>query len=108
MNPPYLSILSRRSAPKGGNTYYGANSMLYYLMPPLSLILAGGIGTRLWPLSRQCYPKQFLQLEGHSLFQDTYRRAAALSGPDRVMVVTSHLHQYLVRNQLGEMGVRIR
>ena len=107
MNPPYLSILTRRSAPKGRNTYYGANSMLYQLMAPLSLILAGGIGTRLWPLSRQCYPKQFLQLEGHSLFQDTYRRAAALSGPDRVMVVTSHLHQYLVRNQLGEMGVRI-
>ncbi|MDD1654832.1 MAG: mannose-1-phosphate guanylyltransferase, partial [Methanomicrobiales archaeon] len=76
-------------------------------MSPMSLILAGGIGTRLWPLSRQFYPKQFLSLDGRSLFQDTYRRAAALSGPERVMVVTSYLHQYLVRNQLEEMGVRI-
>jgi mannose-1-phosphate guanylyltransferase/mannose-6-phosphate isomerase len=81
--------------------------MLYHLMPPTSLILAGGIGTRLWPLSRQFYPKQFLQLSGWSLFQETFRRASALSGPERVMVVTNHLHQYLVRNQLEEMGFRI-
>jgi mannose-1-phosphate guanylyltransferase/mannose-6-phosphate isomerase len=81
--------------------------MLYHLMTPMSLILAGGIGTRLWPLSRQFYPKQFLQLDGRSLFQETYRRASALSGPERVMVVTSHLHQYLVRNQLEEIGVHI-
>jgi mannose-1-phosphate guanylyltransferase / mannose-6-phosphate isomerase len=76
-------------------------------MDPTSLILAGGIGTRLWPLSRQFYPKQFLQLNGSSLFQETFRRAAALSGPERVLVVTNHLHQYLVRNQLEETGFRI-
>ena len=76
-------------------------------MPLMSLILAGGVGTRLWPLSRKYYPKQFLQLSGLSLFQETYRRAAALAGSGRVLVVTSTLHQYLVRNQLEEMGFQI-
>ena len=45
-----------------------------------SIILAGGVGTRLWPLSREYYPKQFLQMDGHSLFQNTCERAARLSG----------------------------
>ncbi|MDD1670101.1 MAG: mannose-1-phosphate guanylyltransferase, partial [Methanomicrobiales archaeon] len=69
-----------------------------------SIILAGGIGTRLWPLSRRYYPKQFLQLFNHSLFQMTYGRARLLSGDDGITVVTNSIHQYLVRNQLEEMG----
>ncbi|MDD1653556.1 MAG: mannose-1-phosphate guanylyltransferase/mannose-6-phosphate isomerase [Methanomicrobiales archaeon] len=81
--------------------------MLYYRMDLFSLILAGGVGTRLWPLSREYYPKQFLPLDGRSLFQETFRRASLLSGPEQVLVVTSRLHQYLVRNQLEEVGVRI-
>jgi mannose-1-phosphate guanylyltransferase/mannose-6-phosphate isomerase len=72
-----------------------------------SIILAGGIGTRLWPLSRQYYPKQFLKLNGRSLFQATYERARRLSGEDGITVVTNALHQYLVRNQLEEIGYTI-
>jgi len=45
-----------------------------------SIILAGGVGTRLWPLSREYYPKQFIQLDSLSLFQKTYERAVRLSG----------------------------
>jgi mannose-1-phosphate guanylyltransferase/mannose-6-phosphate isomerase len=69
-----------------------------------SIILAGGVGTRLWPLSREYYPKQFIQLDGHSLFQKTYERATRLSDPDGIFVVTTEIHQYLARNQIEELG----
>jgi mannose-1-phosphate guanylyltransferase/mannose-6-phosphate isomerase len=69
-----------------------------------SIILAGGVGTRLWPLSREYYPKQFIQLDGLSLFQRTFTRAARLSGNDGIYVVTNEIHHYLVRNQIEELG----
>ena len=69
-----------------------------------SIILAGGVGTRLWPLSREYYPKQFIQLDGYSLFQKTVERATKLSAPDEIYVVTNEIHLYLVRNQIEEMG----
>ena len=72
-----------------------------------SIILAGGVGTRLWPLSREYYPKQFIHLDGHSLFQKTYERAIRLSDPDGIFVVTNEIHQYLVRDQIEEMGYAI-
>jgi mannose-1-phosphate guanylyltransferase/mannose-6-phosphate isomerase len=68
-----------------------------------SIILAGGVGTRLWPLSREYYPKQFIQLDGHSLFQQTFMRATRLSKADEIYVVTNEIHQYLVRNQIEEL-----
>ncbi len=69
-----------------------------------SIILAGGVGTRLWPLSREYYPKQFIHLDGHSLFQRTCERAAQLSGFEGIYVVTNKIHHYLVRNQIEELG----
>jgi mannose-1-phosphate guanylyltransferase / mannose-6-phosphate isomerase len=72
-----------------------------------SIILAGGVGTRLWPLSREYYPKQFIQLDGHSLFQQTFQRATRLSVPDDIYVVTNEIHRYLVRNQIEELGYTI-
>ncbi len=69
-----------------------------------SIILAGGAGTRLWPLSREFYPKQFIQLNGKSLFQRSCERAAKLSGPDDIFIVTNEIHQYLARNQMEELG----
>jgi mannose-1-phosphate guanylyltransferase/mannose-6-phosphate isomerase len=69
-----------------------------------SIILAGGVGTRLWPLSREYYPKQFIQLNGHSLFQQTFLRATRLSDPDEIYIVTNEIHRYLVRNQVDELG----
>jgi len=68
------------------------------------VILAGGVGTRLWPLSRTYYPKQFLQVNGHSLFQETYLRACGLSSPEKILVVTNEIHQFLVRDQIDELG----
>lgn len=72
-----------------------------------TVILAGGVGTRLWPLSRTYYPKQFLQVNGHSLFQDTYLRAIELSGPKKILVVTNEIHQFLALDQIAELGYSI-
>ncbi len=68
------------------------------------IILAGGIGTRLWPLSRTQCPKQFLRIDGPSLFQQTYERAVKLSDKSHVIVVTNEIHRFLVYGQIEELG----
>ena len=53
-----------------------------------TIVLAGGSGTRLFPLSRSNYPKQFLPLlDNESLFQKTIRRALLFSSPDEIFIV---------------------
>ncbi len=70
-----------------------------------AVILAGGSGTRLWPLSRDQFPKQFLPLLGErSLLQDTVQRVRPLAG-DGVCIVTGEESRFLVAEQLREMGV---
>lgn len=69
------------------------------------ILLAGGSGTRLWPLSRKSYPKQFAQLNGpQSLFQASAMR---LSGPgfDRPMVLTNADFRFVVTEQLAAIGM---
>ncbi|MEO6278758.1 sugar phosphate nucleotidyltransferase, partial [Roseateles sp.] len=75
----------------------------------LPVIMAGGSGTRLWPLSRAGYPKQFLVLSGNeSLFQLAARRLAALASPEFEMtgpcIVGNEEHRFLVLDQLRETG----
>ena len=72
-----------------------------------TIILAGGVGTRLWPLSREYFPKQFIPMEGNSLFQKTCERATKFSREDEIWVVTNEIHQYLVRNQMDDLGYSI-
>ncbi len=72
-----------------------------------TIILAGGVGTRLWPLSREYFPKQFIPMEGKSLFQKTCERAKKISREDEIWVVTNEIHQYLVRNQIDDLGYPI-
>ncbi|HVP95674.1 mannose-1-phosphate guanylyltransferase/mannose-6-phosphate isomerase [Methanoregula sp.] len=72
-----------------------------------TIILAGGVGTRLWPLSREYFPKQFIPMDGRSLFQKTCERAKKLSGDDGIWVVTNAIHRYLVRNQIDELGYAV-
>ena len=59
------------------------------------IILAGGSGTRLWPLSRERYPKQFIKLQGkkESLFQETFKRSLLLSNIDDILVVTNEKYK---------------
>jgi len=69
-------------------------------LPVYAVILAGGAGTRLWPLARATQPKQFIPLfGGRSLFQRTVARAAALAGPRRTIVVAGRRHAALIRAQ---------
>ncbi|MFZ1129044.1 mannose-1-phosphate guanylyltransferase/mannose-6-phosphate isomerase [Methanoregula sp.] len=72
-----------------------------------TIILAGGVGTRLWPLSREYFPKQFIPLDGKSLFQKTCERAKKLSKEVEIWVVTNEIHRYLVRNQIDDLGYAI-
>jgi len=70
------------------------------------VILCGGSGTRLWPLSRALYPKQLLALTGgRSLLQDTWVRLQAIAGPAGApLVVCNEAHRFLVAGQLREAG----
>ncbi|PQA32922.1 sugar phosphate nucleotidyltransferase, partial [Amnimonas aquatica] len=68
------------------------------------VIMAGGSGTRLWPLSREGYPKQFLQLEGGgTMLQNTLARLEGL-GTDRPLVISNEAHRFLVAEQLRQRG----
>ena len=77
--------------------------------PVLPVIMAGGSGTRLWPLSRAGYPKQFLVLGGrHSLFQQAVQRLQGLADDalavQRPLVVGNEEHRFLVLDQLRDIG----
>jgi len=70
------------------------------------LILAGGQGTRLWPMSRSARPKQFLPLVGAlSLYQETIRRAADAARYEAPVIVTNVEYRFLVAEQAQEMGI---
>jgi len=70
------------------------------------VVLSGGSGTRLWPLSRQNQPKQFLALIGErSLFQETILRAARLDAAQPPVTVCSADHRFMVGEQLAAVGV---
>lgn len=78
--------------------------------PVLPVIMAGGSGTRLWPLSRAGYPKQFLVLSGNrSLFQQAVARLQGLADDtlavQRPLIVGNEEHRFLVLDQLRETGV---
>jgi mannose-1-phosphate guanylyltransferase len=68
------------------------------------LVLSGGAGTRLWPLSRRDRPKQFLELLGErSLLQDTVDRVAEFVPSERIFVVAPPEHRALIHEQLPDM-----
>jgi mannose-1-phosphate guanylyltransferase/mannose-6-phosphate isomerase len=74
------------------------------------VILCGGSGTRLWPLSRTGFPKQFLCLTGkNSLFQQAAQRLQQFGSADIAVaspiIVTGEEHRFLAAEQLREIGI---
>ena len=71
------------------------------------VILAGGTGTRLWPLSRELYPKQLLNLtEDVSLLQATIKRITAMPDMLAPVIVVGDEHRFLTQNQIDELGLQ--
>ena len=71
------------------------------------VILCGGTGTRLWPLSRKGYPKQFLNLLGKdefSLLQQTYKRVENLENTSKPIIICNEEHRFIVGDQMQEIN----
>ena len=75
----------------------------------IPIILCGGKGSRLWPLSRQSYPKQFLSIYGEnkkSLLQQTQERISFLSGITEPIIICNEEHRFLVAEQMREINIK--
>tara|TARA_A100001015_G_scaffold321399_1_gene451932 strand:+ start:587 stop:2023 length:1437 start_codon:yes stop_codon:yes gene_type:complete len=72
------------------------------------LILCGGTGTRLWPLSRESYPKQFLSIKKDdelSLLQKTIKRISTLKNLKKPILVCNEEHRFIVAEQMRELNI---
>src|SRR5262245_19173448 len=71
------------------------------------VILCGGTGSRLWPLSRALLPKQFLPLASdRTMLQETVQRLAGMQGATAPLVVSNTEHRFLVAEQLRDIGIQ--
>lgn len=74
--------------------------------PLIPVILCGGCGTRLWPLSREMYPKQFLRLLGEkTLLQQTVQRLQGIDGMSAPLLVCNESSRFVAAEQLRDIGV---
>lgn len=71
-------------------------------MKLVTVVLSGGAGTRLWPASRQAYPKPFMKLSGSALLEQAISRGQAC-GTDDLLIVTNQDHLFLTQNLVAEM-----
>ena len=69
------------------------------------VIMAGGVGTRFWPMSKTAHPKQFLDVlgVGRTLIQQTYDRLKPICPPENFYVVTNDIYYDMVKEQIPEM-----
>ncbi len=75
----------------------------------IPVILCGGTGTRLWPLSRESFPKQYLSLNSenkNSLLQNTQKRIASLDNITEPILVCNEEHRFIVAEQMREINVK--
>ncbi len=73
----------------------------------IPVILSGGSGTRLWPLSRESYPKQFLALDSRTkktLLQNTYERLQGLVGLEEPILICNEDHRFIVAEQFRDLN----
>lgn len=68
--------------------------------------MAGGVGTRFWPMSRTSRPKQFIDILGigETLIQQTFRRFTKVCPPENIFIVTNEIYRDLVMEQLPEIS----
>lgn len=79
------------------------------MIPIVAVVLSGGSGTRLWPLSRKAYPKQFLNLYGQdTMFQQTLERLKGIEGLSEIIVVANEEHRFIVAEQMRQCGMKGR
>src|ERR1700758_4724491 len=73
----------------------------------IPIILSGGAGTRLWPVSRQSHPKPFMCVGGNkSLLQQTHERALSVSRQAPGLIVTNRDYYFLSHDELAGQGVQ--
>jgi mannose-1-phosphate guanylyltransferase / mannose-6-phosphate isomerase len=72
-------------------------------MKLVSVVLSGGAGTRLWPASRQAFPKPFMELGGSSLLAQAIQRGQAC-GTDELLVITNHDYLFLTRSVINDLA----
>ena len=72
----------------------------------IPIILAGGTGSRLWPLSRESFPKQFLQLtdeDEYTLLQNTYKRIENIENLCKPIIICNEEHRFIVGDQMRKI-----
>jgi len=71
-----------------------------------ALIMAGGVGSRFWPVSRTEYPKQFIDFFGigKTLIQSTYERFLNICPPENIFIVTNEIYADLIKEQLPQLN----
>jgi len=82
---------------------------LFIKRPLQPVILSGGSGTRLWPLSRQSFPKQYIKLDSSSEFsslQKTYLRLSGLKNIERPIIICNEEQRFIVAEQMREINIK--
>lgn len=74
----------------------------------IPIVLSGGAGTRLWPISREAHPKPFIRLpDGQSLLQKTFLRAASLPGVQRILTVTNRDYYFQTKDEYRSLAASV-
>src|SRR6185369_11081235 len=101
------SLRRRRSRPASPSLPPGSSATTVMPDRLVPVILCGGSGTRLWPMSRRLLPKQFLPLiSERSMLQETVLRAATLPQAQPPIIVSSDDHRFFAAQQLAEIGIQ--
>ncbi len=75
----------------------------------IPVVMCGGRGTRLWPLSRTSFPKQFIKLSNtnnYSLLQETIKRISGFDNVDNPIVICNEDHRFIVAEQIKSIGIK--